>query len=75
MRTSLTSRIVSAALLITLPAIAHAHPGHGDHDFTWDFSHLAAHPFATAGCVAVLAGFAGVVWQVSRGKSERVTRK
>jgi hypothetical protein len=75
MRTFFTSRIVSAALLITLPAIAHAHPGHDDHDFTWDFSHLAAHPFATAGCVVVLAAFAGILWQVSQRKSKRVSRQ
>lgn len=38
-------------------ALAQAHPGHQGHeggDFTWDFSHLAAHPFATVGFVALL---------------------
>jgi hypothetical protein len=40
---------------LTAPAALLAHPGHdGDHDFTWDFSHLAAHPFATLLCGFVL---------------------
>lgn len=40
---------------LTAPAALLAHPGHdGDHDFTWDFSHLAAHPFATLFCGLIL---------------------
>jgi len=43
------------ATAFALPALAHAHPGHdGDHDFGWDFDHLAAHPLATLLCVMVL---------------------
>lgn len=46
-------------------AVARAHPGHDGHeggDFTWDFTHLASHPLATAACVlmvgaALWAGF------------------
>lgn len=36
---------------------ARAHPGHDGHeggDFTWDFSHLASHPLATAACALVV---------------------
>ncbi len=37
------------------PVLAHAHPGHdGDHDFVWDFEHLASHPLATIACVSLL---------------------
>jgi hypothetical protein len=40
-----------------------AHPGHDDgHELVWDFGHLAAHPLATLGCVAVLTGAAWLVW-------------
>ena len=47
-----------------LPALAHAHPGHdGDHDFVWDFDHLANHPLATISCLSLLVA-AG--WGVSR---------
>ena len=47
-------------------AAAHAHPGHDGHELTWDFSHLAAFPLATAGCVGVLllSGWAG--WRMLR---------
>jgi hypothetical protein len=75
MRTLLRSRFVSVALLVGLPVVASAHPGHGDHDFTWEISHFAAHPFATAGCAAVLGAVAVIVWQVSRAKSERGVRR
>ena len=44
-----------ASLLLLFPALAQAHPGHGGHELTWDFNHLAAHPFATLECLIVLA--------------------
>jgi hydrogenase/urease accessory protein HupE len=43
--------------------LASAHPGHGDHDFTWDFRHLVEHPVAT---IAWLGIFAGATWAVAR---------
>ncbi len=57
--------LVSAAPLIAT-SLAFAHPGHdGDHGLTWEFSHLAAHPVATALCGAVLVtAVAGVAWLV-----------
>jgi len=52
----------TAAFLATA-ALAQAHPGHGDHDFTWDFTHLATHPVATFLCFGL---FAAAVWGVSK---------
>lgn len=55
---------VTALALTLAPAAALAHPGHdGDHGFTWDFSHLAAHPLATIACLTVLCT---AVWAVVR---------
>jgi hydrogenase/urease accessory protein HupE len=50
--------------LLAAPSLALAHPGHdGDHGLTWEFSHLAAHPFATVLCGAVLVtAVIGVAW-------------
>ena len=62
---------VFAASTVLLPLVAQAHPGHDDHEFTWDFSHLAAHPSATLGCVAVVAAAGAIVWRVSRLSSGR----
>ncbi|MES1168421.1 MAG: hypothetical protein ABUL61_04555 [Oleiharenicola lentus] len=58
----LRSLLLAAAFAV--PVIAHAHPGHdGDHDFVWDFDHLATHPLATLAYVAI-AGVAGwLVWR------------
>jgi hypothetical protein len=71
-------RSLMIATAFTIPALAHAHPGHdGDHDFVWDFSHLASNPVATVACVALLV-FAG--WGIRRifqsrpARLERVTR-
>jgi hypothetical protein len=54
--------------------VAQAHPGHDGHEgggeFTWDFSHLAAHPFATAAFVAVVGA---VVWLVVSRSAPRVS--
>ncbi len=61
-------------------AVARAHPGHDGHeggDFTWDFSHLAAHPLATAACMVVV-GFAlwlGIGYLRARRASRAVVRK
>jgi hypothetical protein len=56
MKTPHRSSLTLAALVLATPLSALAHPGHGDPDFTWEFSHLAANPIATLGCVLVLAG-------------------
>ncbi|MEO6003467.1 MAG: hypothetical protein ABIZ04_01895 [Opitutus sp.] len=65
MRTSLRSALI-ATVLVALPSLAHAHPGHDDHDITWDFTHLISHPFATLGCLAVLGGAVWAVWRLAR---------
>jgi len=57
-------RFALLAGLLAFPALAHAHPGHdGDHEFVWDFEHLATHPIATLAYVAI-AGVAGwLLWR------------
>ena len=65
-----------AAVLPVFAAVAQAHPGHDGHEgggeFTWDFSHLAAHPFATAAAVAVIVV---AVWMVAKSvRRERLAR-
>jgi hypothetical protein len=40
---------------LVFAAAAHAHPGHGGDELTWDFDHLVEHPFATLLCGVVLA--------------------
>ena len=75
-----THRVRSALLTVGVFAsatLALAHPGHdGDHGLTWDFSHLAANPLATALGGIVLAGaawgFAQLAgWLVVRRQSLR----
>ena len=71
MRNSYRPAFLATLFVTALPVVAVAHPGHDDHDFTWDFSHLAAHPFATLGCVAVLAVSAVIIWRVMRVSTDR----
>jgi hypothetical protein len=48
-------------------ALVQAHPGHDDgHDLTWDFSHLAHHPFATALWVVAVGALVYVVFRMGR---------
>ena len=58
-----------ATAALSLPLIAHAHPGHdGDHDFVWDFAHLTGHPLAT------LLGFGmlvAAIWGVRQFRQAR----
>ena len=60
------ARIV--ALMLALPTLAHAHPGHDGHELTWDMvsvapAHLAAHPLATVGSAL---GLVVLTWAVVR---------
>ncbi|HWA11292.1 MAG TPA: hypothetical protein VG838_17775 [Opitutaceae bacterium] len=55
-----------AGLFALFPSLALAHPGHGGHEVTWDFRHLAAHPLATLGCFAVLAAGAWCALQLAK---------
>ncbi len=65
-------RFALASLALAAPAALLAHPGHdGDHDFTWDFSHLAAHPFATLFCAAVLATAIFAIVRATRSRRSK----
>lgn len=55
---------LSAAVFVATASFAQAHPGHDGHDFTWDFSHLAAYPDATILCLGVLGALVWGVWKV-----------
>jgi hypothetical protein len=56
MKTSARRLALLATTFPALASLARAHPGHdGGHELTWDFSHLAAHPAATALWALVLA--------------------
>lgn len=63
-------RALSLAAALCLPVLAHAHPGHdGDHDFVWDFAHLAAHPLATMAGLALLAAAGWGVWRLVKSRA------
>jgi hypothetical protein len=62
MKPVLRSVFLPAALLASATLLS-AHPGHEGHELTWDFDHLAAHPAATLGWVAI---FALAVWLLVR---------
>jgi hypothetical protein len=69
------ARILVAAAM--LPVIAEAHPGHEGHELTWDMRHLAAHPWATLGCFAVIGGVAWLAGAIAvrlRADHERAER-
>jgi hypothetical protein len=75
--------LLSRRSLVLLPvyaaaaAIAQAHPGHEGHeggDITWDFGHLAAHPFATLAVAALVAGAAWVIWSQLRSRRSLSTQ-
>ena len=60
---------------LTAPAALFAHPGHdGDHDFTWDFSHLAAHPVATFFCATVLGVAVWAIVRATRSSNKKHDR-
>jgi len=66
---TLRLRSLLVATAFALPALAYAHPGHdGDHDFVWDYEHLAAHPLATVLCFIVLTVGAWNVWLFLRSR-------
>jgi hypothetical protein len=47
-------------VLTAIAAVGRAHPGHDGHEgggeFSWDFSHLSAHPVATFAIIALAVG-------------------
>lgn len=60
---------VLALTALTLPALAHAHPGHDGHELTWDFVGGAAHPFS--GWDHLLAMIAVGLWATQLGGRSR----
>lgn len=66
-------RLLSLVATLSLPVLAHAHPGHdGDHDFVWDFGHLVENPLATLACLSLLVA-AG--WGVRKRLKSRAAPK
>ncbi len=59
-------RFALVTMVLVAAPVAQAHPGHDDHELTWDFGHLAAHPGATVMCFAVLGAAAWGIWQATR---------
>jgi len=57
------------AILLALPALAQAHPGHDGHELTWDFSGGFAHPFS--GWDHLLAMIAVGLWAAQLGGRAR----
>jgi hypothetical protein len=61
MSSVLRSTVISALTVAAFPIVAYAHPGHDDHELTWEFTHLLEHPIATVTC-GILLGT--LVWSV-----------
>jgi hydrogenase/urease accessory protein HupE len=66
MKTSFVRGLALAISFLTSRSLVQAHPGHDDHEITWDFSHLAAHPIATIACCAVVIGVGLGGWLLVR---------
>ncbi len=63
--------LVLFASYVAVAAVAQAHPGHPGHeggDFTWDFSHLAAHPLVTLGFLTLLTVAVWAGWSHFRSR-------
>lgn len=58
--------VLTLSAVFLAASVAHAHPGHDGHELTWDFRHLAAHPLATLGCIAILAAAAWGGWKLAK---------
>ena len=65
----LTRNAQMGAILLALPALAQAHPGHDGHDLTWDFSSGFAHPLS--GWDHLLAMIAVGLWAAQLGGRAR----
>jgi hypothetical protein len=72
MRTLLRTSSVAAVLIALLPTLAQAHPGHDGGEVTWDFTHLAAHPFATMGWLVAIGGVALAISRFTAPRTERI---
>lgn len=67
--------LVLTAISLAAAPVAFAHPGHGGHELTWDYGHLAAHPIATLGCFLVIIALAEIGWHFLRPAAEAQTGK
>jgi hypothetical protein len=73
MKNSARRLALLATIFSALASLARAHPGHdGGHELTWDLSHLAAHPAATALWALVLAAAAWGGARLAVALAERV---
>jgi hydrogenase/urease accessory protein HupE len=66
MKISLLRGSIVALIVLATSQLVRAHPGHDDHELTWDFSHLAAHPVATLSCGVVLLSIGLAGWWLLR---------
>lgn len=65
-----THRTFAASLFLFGVVQAQAHPGHGDHDLTWDLGHLSENPVATLVCLALLGLSTWLVARACRSKPQ-----
>ena len=69
-------RLLSLAATLALPVLGHAHPGHdGDHDFVWDFAHLAGNPLATIACLSLFAAAGWGAWKLVKSRNAAKTER
>jgi hypothetical protein len=68
--------LFTALLACSLASVLHAHPGHdGDHEFTWDFDHLVAHPGATILCFSVIGAGVYLAYRLAKRSHETTERQ
>ena len=63
------TRFIALAILLLVPVLAHAHPGHDGHELTWDFATGVAHPLS--GWDHLLAMVAVGLWAAQLGGRSR----
>jgi len=62
------TRRLLTALLVSIPALAHAHPGHDGHEFTWDFH---GHGLWDNPLTLIIGGLAAAALLVRAGREHR----
>ena len=74
MKISVTRSFACSLAFLAPTTLVWAHPGHEGHEFTWDIGHLAAHPAATLGWLALGLLGGGCTWFLvrrARSRSEK----
>ncbi len=66
MNFSIRRTFTPTVIFLATAGLAQAHPGHDDHDFTWDLSHLVANPGATILCFGLVGAAAWGLWKLKR---------